>query len=83
MLNGINSKYMLREIFGYVNYFKYLEIIRHNKSIQNILNLNIKDYELAYKQYNQIEIEILSEKMRFNNYINYNMKKIKIFILRK
>ena len=66
MLFGIKSKYIFQKIFSYINKIKYLEIIRHNKVLQNHLNITLKDYESFYKDYNQIEIKsiVLIDKRR-------------------
>ena len=75
MLSEIKSKYIIKYIFKYLLRFKYLDILRHNKALQNSLQLSIKDYEAAYKEHNQIEIEIIPEEQN-DKYIiiNYDEK---------
>ena len=55
MFNKIKSKYILKIIVSYVSSKKYLGIVKYNKKIQSKLELSLKDY----KEYNQIEIEII------------------------
>ncbi len=43
MLSEIKSKYIIKKIFEYVGHFKCLDILRHNKAFQNILQLSLKD----------------------------------------
>ena len=61
MLDGIKSKYILQQIFRCMESYKYLHLIRYNKKIQNFLDLTIKDFELAYKDFNKIIIEIIAD----------------------
>jgi surface protein len=58
MLLLIKNKYILKKVFENLDSARYLEIIRHNKTLQNTLGLTIKDYESCYKEYNKIEIEV-------------------------
>ena len=37
----------------------YLNLLRYNKTLQNHLDLTIQNYESFYKEYNQIELEII------------------------
>ena len=55
MFNKIKSKYIIKIIVSYVSSKKYLGIVKYNKKIQSKLELSSKDY----KEYNQIEIEII------------------------
>ena len=46
MLEKINSKYILETIFSHVGEQKKLELIKYNKKIQNILDVNIINYRI-------------------------------------
>ena len=55
MLNKIRSKYILKNITSYLNPRIYLLLYKYNKNLQKKFELTKKDY----KEYNQIEIEII------------------------
>ena len=44
-LNNVKNKYILRQIFDNIETIKVLNIIRYNKSIQNLLNIDINTYK--------------------------------------
>ena len=52
---NIRSEYILKQIFEHLNQKIFLKIIKHNKSIQNKLDINQNDY----KKFCEIEIEII------------------------
>jgi len=52
---NIRSEYILKQIFEHLNQKIFLKIIKHNKSIQNNLDINQNDY----KKFCEIEIEII------------------------
>ena len=54
-IKSIKSKYILRVTFDYLQQNKFLELIKYNKSIQNILDIN----KASYKEYKQLEIEVI------------------------
>ena len=58
---------------------KYLSIIRYNKEIQKKVNISLKDY----KEYNQIELEIVPIKDNFSgdviNFSEWNKKYYHIY----
>ena len=54
-IRKIRSKYVLKQIFEHLNQKIFLKIIKHNKNIQNILEINQNDY----KKFCEIEIEII------------------------
>ena len=64
---NIKSKYIVGIIFNILSRRRSLEIIRHNKNIQKLLDISKKDYE----EYSQIEIEVKP----INNYYNENEDK--------
>ena len=55
MFKKINSKYIIQEIFNYIDLIRVLELVRYNKDIKNKLEVSKKNYE---KIFNQIQIEI-------------------------
>ena len=59
MLNGIKSKYALQTIFEMIPRIKFLNMIKNSKSFQKKLDLTIQDYYSFYKEYMQIELEII------------------------
>ena len=65
-LNDIKSNYILKKIFCQIKIKKLLEIIRNNKNLQNRLNKDINDY----KEYLQIEIEVIPEENNYGKFIN-------------
>ena len=69
----LRSEYILKQIFEHLNQKKFLKVIKHNKNIQNKLDINQKDY----KKFCEIEIEIIpSEDKYYKNepFINLNNK---------
>ena len=62
-LTKLNSKYILKNIFDIANKYKSFEIFRYNKSFQEKLGVNVKDYKEYSQTSSPIEIEIIpSEK---------------------
>ena len=53
-LLNIRSKYILQQIFDYLNEKRCFKIIKYNKNIQKKLDLNISHY----KHFQKIEIEL-------------------------
>jgi len=72
MLKKINSKYIIQEIFKYMNFIKVLELVRYNKDIKNQLEVSKKNYE---KIFNSINIEIIPK-----DNLEFNENKQNIFI---
>ena len=70
----IRNKYILKQIFEYLNQKIYLKIIKYNKNIKNRIEISHNDY----KKYCEIEVEIIPIKdihYRKNKFINFNNKK--------
>ena len=42
----VKSKYILKQIFEYLNKIKLLEIIRYNKILRKEYNINNEDYKI-------------------------------------
>ena len=66
-LENIKSNLILKKIFDELSKNNSLKIIKYNKKIQKRLNLSIKDY----KEYNQIEIEIIPAKNKYGKFIHF------------
>ena len=69
-LKYVKNKYILRQIFIYLQKKNVLELIKYNKKIQKRLDININDY----KNYSKIEIEIIpfiNETGKFINILKY------------
>ena len=65
-ISDIKSKYILEKIFNNIQKLKLLKIIKYNKKIQKLLNLNSYDY----KEYSIIEIEIIPAENKSGKFIN-------------
>ena len=65
---SLKSDYFLQKLYDNITKKKKLAIVKFNKRIQNRLNLNIKDY----KEYCEIEIEIIPIKDKYGKFININ-----------
>ena len=66
-LMWIRSKYILKQIFDNLKENKLLEIIRHNKNIQNKLNKGLNDF---IKEYSKIVIEIIPKENTYGKFIS-------------
>ena len=68
----IRNKYILQQIFEHLNQKKFLKVIKHNKNIQNKLDIN----QNHYKTYCDIEIEIIPTEDYHTKepFINFNNK---------
>ena len=55
-LKNIKNKYILKEIFDYLQQKRLLKLIKINKNLQKELYIGINDYK---KYYEEIEIEII------------------------
>ena len=68
----VKSAYTLIQIFDQIPLYDTLQIIRFNKKLQNLINKNLNDY----KNFFQIEIEIIPEDNKNGKFINIsNLKK--------
>ena len=63
---NIKSKYILSKIYNNMTKKKKLEIVKYNKKIQNRINLSVNDY----KEYREIEIEIIPARDKYGKFIN-------------
>ena len=76
-INNIKSKYRLKEIFNKLQRKKLLQIVERNKNLQKILNIDNNDY----KEYCEIEIELIPKLNQSGKFINFKIKNIFIYIL--
>ena len=77
----IKSRYIIKQIFENISEKKNLQIINYNKQLQKLLDISIKDY----KEYNQIEIELIpiahhKKEDKFINRLNKDKSFIHIYI---
>ena len=68
IIDNIKSDYFLRKLYDNVPKKKKLEIVKYNKKIQNRINLSVNDY----KEYCEIEIEIIPIKDGCGGFINFD-----------
>ena len=69
-LSNIKSNYILKRILNVLQKVKIYDIIRYNKKLQNIFNLNINDYKEFSQKFSPIKIEIKPAKHKYGNFIN-------------
>ena len=50
ILSNIHSKYLIQELFSYIEENKKLKIIKYNLLLLNKLDLSIKDYKISFYQ---------------------------------
>ena len=55
MLDNIRSKYIVKQIFSLMNEKQKLNIIKHNKNLQNIIGINLTDYKIIFGKYIKYE----------------------------
>ena len=67
-LESIKSNHILSRIYKNINEKKLLQLVKYNKKIQNRLNLGTKNY----KEYCEIEIEIVPFEDKCGQFININ-----------
>ena len=70
IIDNIKSRYILSKIYDNMTIKKKLVIVKYNKRIQNRLNLDVKDY----KEYCEIEMEIIPTKDKYGKFIKINKK---------
>ena len=51
MLQKIKSKYILKNFFTFVDEKNKLDIIKYNKNMQNIMDMNLINYKFYSKKY--------------------------------
>ena len=66
ILKYIKSKLILKKIFNNISRKRSLKIVHHNKEIQTKIDIDINDY----KDYTQIEIEIIPIPKTYGHFLN-------------
>ena len=80
LVKNLKSKYILQNLFNYLNKKKLLDIIKYNKNIKDKIDISIKDYkEYSELIYSSIEIEIKPTSNKYGNFININKEEEKYF----
>ena len=69
-LENIKSKYILKQIIDNMPKHIYLNIIKYNKKLQDILNTNINDYKKCSEIFSSIHIEIKLVEGKYGKFIN-------------
>ena len=70
IITDINSKYILRQVFSFLQLNIYYKIIKYNKKLQQRLNINIEDsifnynYSFSIKTKSEIESDIMEMKKK-------------------
>ena len=78
-IKRIRSRHILHIILNNLHKTNLLEMIRYNKSIQKILNININDYKEYSEVYSPIEIEIIPAENKYDKFINIDKRINKIY----
>ena len=76
-LQNIKSKYILKLIFNNLLYKKMLNLSKYNNKIKNRLNIDNNDY----KNFTNIEIEIVPFVNEYCKFINFPKKKKEIIFI--
>ena len=72
---NIKSNHILQKIFIILQKKNLLEIIKYNKKLQKRLNIDIN----SYKEYLQIEIEIIPAENKYDDFICFNKEDRKYY----
>ena len=67
---NIKADYFLQKVFDNLEKKRTLEIVKNNKNIKTIINININDYKEYSKKYSSIEIEIKPANNKYGQFIN-------------
>ena len=78
-LENLKSNYFLQKIFINLPKKHLLGLIRYNKTIQQRLNININIYKEYSEIYSSIEIEIILNENKYNEFIHINKKEEEIY----
>ena len=79
--NKIKSRYILKQIYDLISPRKLLQIIKCNKNLQNMLDIDIRSYKKYNEIYSPIEIELIPKKISIVNLFILIKKKKKNFII--
>ena len=70
MLKNIKSSYMIKITFSYFSVIKKLNIIRYNKSLQNILKISLFQYKQYSRKYIRYEANSKSKGKEYDCFNN-------------
>ena len=76
IINNIKSKYIMQKIFLNLEKKAVLNVVKYNKNIKNIINININDYKEYSGKYSSIEIEIIPAYNKYGPFINIKEEEI-------
>ena len=74
LYKNIKADYFFKNIFDYINTKIKLKILKHNKSIQKKINININNYKEFSEINSSIEIEIIPPENVEGKFINIENK---------
>ena len=58
MFKGLKCDFFIQRIFALFARKKLLELIKYNKQLQKMMNININDYKIYHEMFTSIELEI-------------------------
>ena len=73
LIKSIPSKLIIKKIFSHLYVFDLFKIIKYNKNIQNILNINFKNTIINFQYCTKTKNEIMPDIEKLQKKIN-NMK---------
>ena len=77
--NKIKSRYILKQIYDLISPRKLLQIIKCNKNLQNMLDIDFRSYKKYNEIYSPIEIELIPKKNIYGEFIHINKEEEKEF----
>ena len=77
----IKSKYILKQIFEYLNTKRKLEILKCCKKMQKKLEIVLNDFKDYSEKFSNIVIEIIPSKNKYGKFINYRKNKSSYFYI--
>ena len=90
MFKGLKCDFFIQKIFAHFERKKLLELIKCNKQLQKMMNININDYKIYHEMFTSIELEMEpnkygaygefirikdEDKKYYHIYFNNNIKK--------
>ena len=81
ILDNLKSDYFLQKLYDNITKKKKLEIVKYNKTIQNRINISVKNYKEYSENYTKIELNIKVLKNTKGKFINIKPKKISNYIV--
>ena len=70
MFKGLKCDFFIKNIFVLLADKKLLELIKCNKKLQKIMDVNINNYKIYHEIYTSIELEMTLQKERYGKFIN-------------